>query len=205
MYIIVGAGGSGKSTLQEYLIKNYYKNFNRAISTTTRPMRKRECEGIDYHFVNVYDFCEKENKGELYCVERYNDWFYAIEKKELEKENGLAVLTPAGVKTLKKELVRLNDLDKLNNITVIYLKVDGKSRLKKMLESRSDKQECHRRYIADEKMFENFEEHADIVLENYGYCKTLKELSNELMDKLNNLNKPRHNELERPIADDREI
>lgn len=202
MYIIVGAGGSGKSTLQEYLIKNYYKNFDRAISTTTRPMRKREYEGIDYHFVNVYDFCEKENKGELYCVERYNDWFYAIEKKELEKENGLAVLTPAGVKTLKKEL------SDTNNIIVIYLKVDGKSRLKKMLESRTDKQECHRRYIADEKMFENFEEHADIVLENYGYCKTLKELSTELMDKLNTLemiNKKNDSELERSIEDEFEI
>ena len=191
MYIIVGAGGSGKSTLQEYLIKNYYKNFVRAISTTTRPMRKREYDGIDYHFINVYDFCEKENKSELYCVERYNDWFYAIEKKELEKENGLAVLTPVGVKTLKNELVKLNDLDK--------------SRLKKMLESRSDKQECHRRYIADEKMFENFEENADIILENYGYCKTLKELSAELMDKLNGLNKLRNNELERNVENDLEI
>ena len=99
-------------------------------------------------------------------------------------------------------------MDKLNNITVIYLKVDGKSRLKKMLESRSDKQECHRRYIADEKMFENFEEHADIVLENYGYCKTLKELSAELMDKLNSLdviNKKNDSELERSIEDELEI
>ena len=205
MYIIVGAGGSGKSTLQEYLIKNYHKNFDRAISTTTRPMRKREYDGIDYHFINVYDFCEKENKSELYCVEQYNDWFYAIEKKELEKENGLAVLTPVGVKTLKSELAKLNDLNKLNNITVIYLKVDGKSRLKKMLESRSDKQECHRRYIADEKMFENFEENADIILENYGYCKTLKELSAELMDKLNSLNKLHNNELERNVENDLEI
>ena len=168
-------------------------------------MRKREYDGIDYHFINVYDFCEKENKSELYCVEQYNDWFYAIEKKELEKENSLAVLTPVGVKTLKSELAKLNDLNKLNNITVIYLKVDGKSRLKKMLESRSDKQECHRRYIADEKMFENFEENADIILENYGYCKTLKELSAELMDKLNSLNKLHNNELERNVENDLEI
>lgn len=53
LVIIVGASGTGKSTLQKNLEKGGYKKI---ITYTTRPPREGEQDGIDYHFVDDTTF-----------------------------------------------------------------------------------------------------------------------------------------------------
>lgn len=170
MIIIIGAGGSGKSTLQEYLISK--KGFTRSLATTTRGMRKGEKNGIDYHFISDEEFAEMNKNNQLLCVERYNNWGYATQKSELEKPNAVAILTPQGAKTVK-------DIYQ-DKATIIYLDVDRRSRLINMLQTRDDIDECIRRNIADYEMFKNAEDIADIIIKNDGYQKNVSTLANEV-------------------------
>ena len=54
LIILMGKSGAGKDTIQNEIIDRY--NFNRFVSTTTRPMRKGEVNGREYHFVSVEEF-----------------------------------------------------------------------------------------------------------------------------------------------------
>lgn len=51
--IIAGPSGAGKDTLRNLLIEQYPKLYRPVLSTTTRPMRQGERDGVDYHFSTV--------------------------------------------------------------------------------------------------------------------------------------------------------
>ena len=70
---LIGKSGSGKSTIEQKLCSDL--EINHVISHTTRPPRKKELDGLDYHFVSD-DYFE-ENKEEfieqrLYKVINYD-------------------------------------------------------------------------------------------------------------------------------------
>ncbi|KRL00548.1 hypothetical protein [Liquorilactobacillus capillatus] len=48
LLVICGASGVGKTTIQDYLVKNY--GFKRVLTHTTRLPRKHEVDGRDYYF-----------------------------------------------------------------------------------------------------------------------------------------------------------
>ena len=52
--VVSGPSGCGKSTLCRRLIKDPRVEFS--VSATTRPMRKGEVDGRDYHFMDVARF-----------------------------------------------------------------------------------------------------------------------------------------------------
>ena len=86
IYCLLGKSGSGKSTIEKLLEK---KGLKRIVSTTTRPMREGEIEGIDYHFVNEWEFYNFSEQGNFLERSSYNNWRYAIDKEynkiDLEK------------------------------------------------------------------------------------------------------------------------
>ena len=82
------------------------------ISTTTRPMRNGETDGVEYYFINDKDFFERgtdfveqrvyHTKVEENGVEKDATWRYGIERAELEKDNYLIVIVDSiGFKELK--------------------------------------------------------------------------------------------------------
>ncbi len=65
--VISGPSGAGKSTIIEKAsesIGEYYFS----ISTTTRPPREGERDGVDYYFVSVEEFEEDIKAGKLLGV-----------------------------------------------------------------------------------------------------------------------------------------
>lgn len=54
LLIICGPSGVGKTTIQDYLVKNY--GFERVITHTTRPRRPHELDGRDYYFETTESF-----------------------------------------------------------------------------------------------------------------------------------------------------
>lgn len=48
---IIGNSGSGKTTIEELLVKTFPMHFKRLVSYTTRPRREGETEGVEHHFV----------------------------------------------------------------------------------------------------------------------------------------------------------
>tara|TARA_B100001029_G_scaffold97622_2_gene80229 strand:- start:3627 stop:4205 length:579 start_codon:yes stop_codon:yes gene_type:complete len=83
LIIISGPSGSGKTTIVKYLLSCNLNLFF-SISACSRPKRKNEKDGIDYHFLSVDEFKLKIAEGEfLEWEEVYQDNFYGTLKSEV--------------------------------------------------------------------------------------------------------------------------
>ncbi len=64
LYVIAAPSGAGKTTLVRELLKRN-PDLEFSVSYTTRRQRKTEVEGRDYFFVDVAQFLELEEQGQL--------------------------------------------------------------------------------------------------------------------------------------------
>ena len=63
LVIISGPSGSGKSTVVGRLMDECELPLRKSVSATTRPPRKGEVDGTDYHFVSDADFSKLRSEG----------------------------------------------------------------------------------------------------------------------------------------------
>lgn len=87
--IITGPSGVGKNTIINALSEKL--DFKFSVSHTTRPKRKTEVNGKDYHFVTEEEFQLMINNNELIEFEEYGGFTYGTSRKELEQD-GLIIL-----------------------------------------------------------------------------------------------------------------
>lgn len=84
IFVISAPSGAGKTTLINRLLKTE-SSFMFSISTTTRPVRQGEIDGVNYHFVPKEDFCRMiENDEFLEWAEVYGN-YYGTTKKEVDR------------------------------------------------------------------------------------------------------------------------
>lgn len=96
--ILCGKSASGKDTLLRQLVQNY--NFTPIVSTTSRPPRKGEIEGVDYHFITRMEFERRikeknflEYRSYKTLVQNKPDiWYYGSEKMELDPNKDYIVV-----------------------------------------------------------------------------------------------------------------
>jgi guanylate kinase len=106
IFIISGPSGAGEDSIINGLKK--YFPIERVITTTTRAMRSGESKGNPYYFISRKDFEEKIKNDELAeYAQEYNDNFYGVTKKELERIStcgkiGIWKIGYKGVITAKK-------------------------------------------------------------------------------------------------------
>jgi guanylate kinase len=62
--ILAGPAGSGKSTLCNRLV-DAQLGYKRVVTTTTRPPRDQEVDGVDYHFFASAEFTRRVEAGEF--------------------------------------------------------------------------------------------------------------------------------------------
>jgi guanylate kinase len=62
LLVIAGPAGSGKSTLCDRMVAEV-PGFSRVVTTTTRPPRPGEVDGVHYHFLTPAEFDEKIAAG----------------------------------------------------------------------------------------------------------------------------------------------
>ena len=186
--VICGKTASGKNLVRDILVEKY--NYNPIITYTSRPPRKGEKQDITYHFISDEEFKRKIDEGFFAEWKSYvtNDglWYYgsALEDCVNATDNDVIILTPDGVRDLKKNGV---------NAIVIYL-YSNLNTIKHRLKFRGDDlKEVERRISSDIKDFKNAEmladriaynnlnDNIDSVVENivYWYKKILKEKRNE--------------------------
>ena len=82
LFCLVGAAGSGKSTVEEKLLLEFAPTLQKSVSTTSRAMRPGEVNGVHYHFISRTDFERglaqdaffewQEIHGNLYGTRREN-------------------------------------------------------------------------------------------------------------------------------------
>lgn len=165
MLVIVGESASGKSTLQNMLIES--DGFERIVTYTTRPIRNGEKDGVSYHYITKEEFFDLKEKGFFVETAEYNGWFYGTPLNECKNKNSIVVLTPAGLRALKRANIELFS---------IYLKTDRRSRLIKILKRGDNIEEAYRRNVSDVGQFDAIELEVDCVIENNEYEKTPKEI-----------------------------
>ncbi|MFA6320264.1 MAG: guanylate kinase [Candidatus Omnitrophota bacterium] len=103
LFVVSAPSGSGKTTLCNKLLKDDL-GLAQSVSMTTRPPRKGEQDGVDYHFVSERSFKDTiKKKGFLEYEENFG-CLYGTPKKLIEKrlKKGLNVLLSIDVKGAMK-------------------------------------------------------------------------------------------------------
>lgn len=140
---LCGKSGSGKTTLQNYLIKTS-DNIVPIIMYTTRPPRKGEVDGQDYHFISEQEFFDRK----LSFVGHFGSWYYGIDCNELSTNKyNIGIFGPRII----EEIVAADNIDTIP--IIIY--ASDRERLIRILKDRGDK-DCHevcRRFLSDEEVF----------------------------------------------------
>lgn len=136
--VLSGPSGAGKSSLIKKIsqdIGEYYFS----ISTTTRPIRKGEVDGVDYHFVTKEEF-EKDIEADNfleYATVHSNYYGTSIKPVRKALHEGKLVLFDIDVQGNALVKNRLGDL-----LTSVFITTPSLSVLKERLESRAtDSQE----------------------------------------------------------------
>lgn len=170
---LLGESASGKSTIEKEICKKY--GYKRIVSYTTRPPRIGEKNGIDYYFVTNEDFNEMIENGYMVEHANYNGWQYGITKQDC-RDDGVVVLTPHGLRNLKK----ITSAD----VYSFYINVPRRERLIQALKRGDDIDESIRRNLSDVGMFDGMEDEVDKVIFNNGYKKTPEDICNEIFDEI---------------------
>ncbi len=84
LVIISAPSGNGKDTVIEALLK-IIPNSTRFITTTSRPPRPGNQEGVDYYFISKEEFENKIKNNEFLEYNFYAGNYYGTEKKRLEE------------------------------------------------------------------------------------------------------------------------
>ena len=111
IFALLGYSSVGKDTILKQVLKDM-DDVKPIISTTTRPMRKGETEGVEYYFIDDTEFFRRgtdfveqriyHTKVKENGVEKDATWRYGIERAELEKDDYLIVIVDSvGYKELK--------------------------------------------------------------------------------------------------------
>lgn len=166
--VILGAGGSGKDYLAQYLIN---MGFKKNIAYTTRPEREGEVNGEDYHFIMPDDF---EGRIQENYWHEYNTfipdkrWYYGSSKKQYE-ECDVFLKEPRGVSLLNGS--------ERNECLIIYINIDEDIRRKRMSNRKKNDDDIERRITSDRKDFENFTDYDLLITsENFVCSDVLKEI-----------------------------
>ena len=167
--VLCGKSSSGKNYIQEKLIEEY--GYTGLISTTSRPPRENEKEGVDYYYVTNEEFEKQVANDEMIEWREYypaggEKWYYGLSKKafEVKAEKKVVVLELFGLKELKKYLKGKNI-----KLTSYYVSASQEIRTERAKARGSfDKDEWERRLIADNNDFtvEELTNNVDYMIKN---------------------------------------
>ncbi len=121
MIILIGASASGKTEIAKELKKSF--GIVKAITTTTRPIRKGEIDGVDYFFIDKERFIELKEQDHFIETTLYNGNYYGCGKDQISDDK-VIIVDPEGLKSF----ISLNE----DNIVSFYTKADEDVRIKRM-------------------------------------------------------------------------
>lgn len=157
LIILVGKTCSGKTVIRDELNKLGYKSI---ITTTTRPMRLGEINGVTYDFISEEEFKNKIDEDYFIEYTSYNvadgsTWYYGTPKSVFNKD-GIIILNPAGIKNIPKS----------DDNLIFYISCP-EDEIRKRLFNRGDNiKEATRRMLADRKDFEDIENFVNYIVYN---------------------------------------
>ena len=162
---LLGASGSGKSTIEHELANHY--GYEKIISYTTRQPRSGEVNGRDYHFIDNNNFSEMLSNGFFAEYDEYSqNRFYGTVKHDYLDGDKVVVLTPNGLRELKKNC-------KGENIFTVLVNASLGTRVKRYIDrcgvnefNFDDAGEIFERINRDFGMFLGLEREVNLVVGN---------------------------------------
>ncbi len=160
MILLLGKSASGKTALLDSIRK---KGFNKVVTFSTRPLRKGEEDGVDYHFITKDKFLDLIISGELFEYRTYGTtgglWYYGSTKDCYEDNlSKVCILTPDGLEKVRKAGIE--------NVVSFYIDADRETRLERALNRGDNKKEVERRFETDDFDFINIR--TDFTIPNNG-------------------------------------
>ena len=163
--VLLGASGSGKSTIEHELATHH--GFDKIISYTTRKPRECEENGKDYWFTDNDTFYELLNNGVIAEYDEYSqNRLYGTLKSDYTNDNKVVVLTPNGLRQLKKNCPK-------EDILTVLVEASLGTRVKRYIDrcgvdkfNFDDKNEIAARVERDFGMFCGLDKEVDIVVHN---------------------------------------
>lgn len=147
--IILGKSGAGKDFL---LRKLKEKGLNGSIKWTTRPQRKNEVNGVEYHFTDSETFLKMKSNNEFVVSEQFtNDkgdvWNYGISNVDFNQAQAF-IMTPGEISQLDESVRK--------GCFIVYLDIDRTVREARLPIREDNNDSVQRRLNADEKDFKGF-------------------------------------------------
>lgn len=186
LFVLCGKSSSGKDTIYSAVREDMPEVLN-VVSTTTRPMRPNETEGVEYYFISTEDFLLMESRKEFIETRKYNTiqdgqptvWYYGISKQaiDLEKGNHIVIVDLNGLEELKKVFGK--------NVVTVYVYVEDKEREERAKKRGGFEQaEWDRRLEDDNVQFnkERIDRDVDYIVHNINLQQSINEVKN-IIDK----------------------
>ncbi len=176
IFCVMGKSATGKDHIFKRILENESLGLEKIISYTTRPIRKGETDGKEYHFTDEEGFKKLQSDGKVIETRVYDTalgpWRYFTVDDGIDREKNYLIIG-----TLE-QFVALRDYFGEDRVVAIYVEVDDGERLQRALK-RERKQEVPkyaemcRRFLADAEDF------AEEKLEKEGVT---NRFSNEVLD-----------------------
>ncbi|MCR1840105.1 guanylate kinase [Murimonas intestini] len=158
IFYVMGKSSSGKDTIFEELINRDELGLKNIILYTTRPIRAKETDGVQYHFVDEEKLHEFERADRIIEMRAYHTvqgiWKYATVDDgqiDLERHDYLAIGTLVSYE-------KLQEYFGADMLVPIYIEVSDDNRLERALkrerkQANPDYEEMCRRFLADSRDF----------------------------------------------------
>lgn len=176
LFIVSGPSGSGKSSLINDIVSKS-DNFVRSISVTTRPRRKNETCGCQYHFVSNNEFDELIEKNMLLEWAFYAGYLYGTPKnfvtENLNKgKNVILVIEVQGAMQVIK---------KMKGAYLIFITTSSFKELEERIKKRgTDNSEEIKMRLGIAKSEMDHMKHYDCIIVNNNYNEALLNLKEVL-------------------------
>ena len=169
MIVLAGASASGKTEIAKLLASKY--GITKIVTTTTRPKRKGEVDGVDYFFVDAKKFEQMIMEGKFVEYTLFNGNMYGSTKDQIAKDK-CVVIDPAGLRSY----IALKD----NSIVTFYLEADEDTRHQRMLARGDDIDKINSRIAHDREAFKK----ENIVKVDYVVKNSSDDVLEEVADKI---------------------
>ncbi len=157
--IVMGPSASGKDTFVRHMIDAGKGKFSRLLSTTTRPIRNGEIEGVEYNFTSTEEFTKRIKLQDFIEYRSYDTlvdgkpdtWYYGTPKFEPSLNLRFVIKDPKGACLVAKYCEKIGE-----PYLLILVNCDEKTRTERAKKRGSfDESEWNRRLIADREDFAN--------------------------------------------------
>lgn len=173
--VLLGEAGAGKDYLLEKILQ-FYPQFHRVISATTRPPRDNEKNNVNYHFLSEEEGREWVDRGEFIEHRTFRGWLYGTPLKNIKEGVNIGISSPSGIVAMQK-YIEDRKIDDIFKIYPIYVTAPEELRAKRYKDrSKKIDDDWSRRLAADTEDFKDIYTTLSDYFEHYMMYKNIYEI-----------------------------